>query len=417
MEALREVGPIASGANAFDTWQQIDARLEGLYEAYAKHLTVSSAAGALSPILLRILSKGEEPTDAHHAAVSRLLSGAEGVESAGIAEGAARILEALVSLGQVSQEFCERSLPDATAWLESDASGEAGKLYRAYLVRHGHRSVRELDVRQPEWGHDPSPIVRSLQAQVRGRLKAGPQIRRPSTDGDASTRGAAAKEPFWWLSRAAHAAVRNRERCKSLLVACTVHFKRAYRALGAQLVSEGRLPDADAVYFLTHDELGRIAKAPPGDAMAGEAVARREALPYQETLRFPEVSVGLPEPESEVVDTDVSEDRIVGKPVSQGKVEGHVRVVLALEDAEALEPGEILVSPITDVGWTPYFAVIAGLVTDVGSAVSHGAVVAREYGLPAVLNTRTATRTLRTGDRVLLDGNRGVVEVLERAAP
>jgi phosphoenolpyruvate synthase/pyruvate phosphate dikinase len=90
-------------------------------------------------------------------------------------------------------------------------------------------------------------------------------------------------------------------------------------------------------------------------------------------------------------------------------------VVLALEDAEALEPGEILVSPITDVGWTPYFAVIAGLVTDVGSAVSHGAVVAREYGLPAVLNTRIGTRALRTGDRVLLDGDRGVVEVLERA--
>jgi phosphoenolpyruvate synthase/pyruvate phosphate dikinase len=86
-----------------------------------------------------------------------------------------------------------------------------------------------------------------------------------------------------------------------------------------------------------------------------------------------------------------------------------------LEDAEALEPGEILVSPITDVGWTPYFAVIAGLVTDVGSAVSHGAVVAREYGLPAVLNTRIGTRALRTGDRVLLDGDRGVVEVLERA--
>jgi phosphoenolpyruvate synthase/pyruvate phosphate dikinase len=125
--------------------------------------------------------------------------------------------------------------------------------------------------------------------------------------------------------------------------------------------------------------------------------------------------VGLPEPELLVFDTDENDELIVGKPVSQGKVEGIVRVVLALEDAEALEPGEILVSPITDVGWTPYFAVIAGLVTDVGSAVSHGAVVAREYGLPAVLNTRIGTRALRTGDRVLLDGDRGVVEVLERA--
>ena len=101
---------------------------------------------------------------------------------------------------------------------------------------------------------------------------------------------------------------------------------------------------------------------------------------------------------------------LVGKPVSRGRVEGRVRVVERLEDAEALEPGEILVAPITDVGWTPYYAIIGGLVTDVGSAVSHGAVVAREYGLPAVLNTGTGTRSLRTGEWVRLDGDRGTVE-------
>lgn len=415
MEEIRDLGPIPSGRNGLGTWGQIEARMEGLYEAYAKHLTVSSGAGALSPILLRVLSKGEEPTDAHHAAVSRLLAGAEGVESADIAEGATRILEALLAQGQSAEEFSELPVDDAVTWLESEVSGEAGQRYQAYLKRHGHRSVRELDVRQPEWAYDPTPVVRSLQAQVRGRLKGGTQEQRSGVPVDPVPQGAKEKEPFQWLSRVAHAAVRNRERGKSLLVACTVHFKRAYRELGAQLVAEGRLPDEDAVYFLTHEELGTLAGAPPQDELAREALARRKALAYQETLQFPEVSVGLPEPDVAVIEIDEDQDRIVGKPVSQGKVEGRVRVILALEDAEALEPGEILVSPITDVGWTPYFAVIAGLVTDVGSAVSHGAVVAREYGLPAVLNTRIATRALRTGDRVLLDGDRGVVEVLERA--
>ena len=112
-----------------------------------------------------------------------------------------------------------------------------------------------------------------------------------------------------------------------------------------------------------------------------------------------------------MVSTD--ERIVVGKPVSRGRVEGRVRVVLTLDQAEALEPGEILVAPITDVGWTPYFAIIAGLVTDVGSAVSHGAVVAREFGLPAVLNTREATRILKTGERVVLDGDRGTIERLD----
>jgi pyruvate,water dikinase len=178
------------------------------------------------------------------------------------------------------------------------------------------------------------------------------------------------------------------------------------------LVEEGRLLDADAVYFLTHEELGRLAIEDAGSPLASEALRRRDVLAYQETLSFPEVAVGLPQPEPPRVSRDGGQT-IVGKPVSRGRVEGRVRVVHTLEEAEALEPGEILVAPITDVGWTPYFAIIAGLVTDVGSAVSHGAVVAREYGLPAVLNTREGTRMLRTGERVVLDGDRGIVERLE----
>ena len=137
-------------------------------------------------------------------------------------------------------------------------------------------------------------------------------------------------------------------------------------------------------------------------------------MAYQETLQFPEVAVGLPQPEA-LSAAESEGDVIAGKPVSGGRVEGPVRVVQNLAEAEALETGEILVAGITDVGWTPYFAIISGLVTDVGSAVSHGAVVAREYGLPAVLNTRDATRRLRTGDRVRLDGDTGLIEILERS--
>ena len=100
--------------------------------------------------------------------------------------------------------------------------------------------------------------------------------------------------------------------------------------------------------------------------------------------------------------------------MSRGRVTGVARIVRSIEEASALQRGEILIAPITDVGWTPYFSLIAGLVTDIGSAVSHGAVVAREYGLPAVVNTRIATRVFRTGDRIVLDGESGVVRL---AAP
>ncbi|MBB1025385.1 pyruvate, water dikinase [Dietzia sp. DQ12-76] len=93
-----------------------------------------------------------------------------------------------------------------------------------------------------------------------------------------------------------------------------------------------------------------------------------------------------------------------------------MRVARSILDAREVRSGEILVAPVTDVGWTPYFTVIAALVTDIGSSVSHGAVVAREYGLPCVVNTLVATQTLRTGDLVRVDGDRGVVTRLDRSA-
>lgn len=409
MEQLVDAGAIAVGATSEETWNNIDRELEVLYESYARHLTVSSGAGALAPILLRVLAEGGDPSQEHHAAVGHLLSGADGVESADIAEGARRTLEALERSATPS-DWPDWEVTRALAWLKSDAAGEAGEVFSAYMRRHGHRSLRELDVRQPEWAHDPTPLIRSLQAQLRGRrANAGAA---PAASG--TPKAPADLGRLRRLAPIAHAAVRNRERSKSLLVATTVHFKRAYRALAEQLVREGRLADEDAVFFLRHEELGALCRASPGGVLSDEAVRRREMLAYQSQLRFPEVSVGQPEPET--VPVVASEDGVVvGKPVSRGAVEGRVRVVLELSEAEALEPGEILVAAITDVGWTPYFAVISGLVTDVGSAVSHGAVVAREYGLPAVLNTGNATTVLRTGDRVRLDGDRGAVEVLDRA--
>jgi pyruvate,water dikinase len=94
-------------------------------------------------------------------------------------------------------------------------------------------------------------------------------------------------------------------------------------------------------------------------------------------------------------------------------VEGLARVVHSVDEAAVLEPGEILIAPVTDVGWSPYFRIIGGLATDVGSSISHGAVVAREYGLPAVVNLGSASRSFHTGDHVRLDANRGTLRRLD----
>jgi pyruvate,water dikinase len=220
-----------------------------------------------------------------------------------------------------------------------------------------------------------------------------------------------------WLVRLAQSAVRRRERTKSLLIKTVALLKGAYRQLGALLAAEGKLPDADAVFFLTHEELGRLSggKDEAGE-LASRAVARRRVHDYHATLHFPDVFTHSPEPSVDVPPELDGEKVLRGKPVSRGIVTGRARVARSLEDAAQLRPGEILISPVTDVGWSPYFAVIAGLATDVGSSVSHGAVVAREYGLPAVVDLRRATSLFRTGDLVVLDGDRGILRLADDSA-
>jgi pyruvate,water dikinase len=109
-------------------------------------------------------------------------------------------------------------------------------------------------------------------------------------------------------------------------------------------------------------------------------------------------------------------DRLVGFPGAAGVVEGPARLVLSFEEFPSLQTGEILVCPATSTAWTPLFLKIAGVVTDTGGMLTHAAIAAREYGIPAVVGTWNATNSIRDGDIIRVDGNVGVVEVLERAA-
>jgi pyruvate,water dikinase len=387
---------------ALQVYRAIDENLPALWEAYELHLLSSASSGALSPILLGILAKGEEPTQEHHAEVAEMLAGAEDVESADIAEGVDRVINRLVENPDSERAFASADPGAALAWLRSVDAGEASKEFARYLDRHGHRAVRELEMRQKEWAADPAPLITSLQSSLRARLQHGAR-HRP----DARRRNSGEGHPFIRrLLPLAHAAIRSREHTKSGLVAVTTAFKHAYRALGERMAEEGRLADEDAVFFLTHQELGELIRG--RRELADLAVSRRQVIDYQMPLHFPEIFSNRPEP-LRLQPLEGEDGALVGKPVSRGAVTGRARVVETLEEAAQLQAGEILIAPITDVGWTPYFNLIAGLATDVGSAVSHGAVVAREYGLPAVVNLRVATSRFQTGDLVTLDGDRGTL--------
>lgn len=395
--------------DALSQWSQLERAMPALFEAYEHHLASSALSGALSPALLEIASKGKPATDREHARVAELMAGASDVESADIASGAERVAAAIVEADREGR-FGTADVEDAVRFLTSDGPISAREAFAGYLVRHGHRAVRELELREPSWQDDPSPLVRMLQASVRARQEA----RAPRRDSETSPGSVRPPVPLPLrpLVAWARAGVRYREATKSLLVRMSCSFKAAYRHLGALLAARGALPDPDAVFFLTHEELGRAARGTEG-GFGGLAAARRRALSVQAGLVFPTLFRGRPEPVwGSVAKADGC---LTGRPVSAGVAVGRACVVRTLAEAEAIQPGDILVAPITDVGWTPYFAAIAGLVTDLGSAVSHGAVVAREVGLPCVVNTAVGTSTFRTGDVLRLDGTRGTVELVRRA--
>jgi pyruvate,water dikinase len=179
--------------------------------------------------------------------------------------------------------------------------------------------------------------------------------------------------------------------------------------IGGELVASGVLDSVDDVYFLTVEEItGDL----PGDI---RALVKERRATYEEyrTLTLPDQWVGSPTPQMEpAAEPPVTE--VTGMAVSPGVVEGVARVI---RDADAgdIEEGEILVCATTDPSWASFFLVAGAVVIDIGGPLSHGAIVAREMGIPCVINTGNGTRVINTGDHLRVDGSSGVVHILERA--
>ena len=185
--------------------------------------------------------------------------------------------------------------------------------------------------------------------------------------------------------------------------------RAAARRIGHCLVEEGLLSDAEDVFFLTADEV----ENPPRNAK-GLVAKRRERHAYYQTLQIPPAWLGQPTATVLHSGDERSDMGVVeGVGASPGIVEGTVRVVAGPDDD--VEPGEILVAPTTDPSWASIMFISKALVVDIGGALSHAAIVARELGIPCVVNTKTGSRHLRTGDVVRVDGASGRVEVIERA--
>jgi pyruvate,water dikinase len=234
------------------------------------------------------------------------------------------------------------------------------------------------------------------------------------------------------LDRARHG-LAMRENVKNQAVRGVVAIRRALFEAGDRLVRRGIVDARGDVFFLTLTELGELLTLPAGFDVRRRIGARRAEFNRHRTLRPPptlglanvenpagrahgRASVEAPAPRPPSGDTAAElvegpPARWIGLAVSPGIAVGKARVLLEVNPHQRLLPGEILVAPATDPGWTPYFLGAAAIVVDIGGQLSHGSILAREFGIPAVVNVGDATRRIRTGQRIRVDGDRGVVTV------
>jgi phosphoenolpyruvate synthase/pyruvate phosphate dikinase len=201
-----------------------------------------------------------------------------------------------------------------------------------------------------------------------------------------------------------------REYPKYAMVSRYFVYKQALMAEADRLVEAGVIGEKEDIFFLRFEELQEVVRTQRVDYQLIRR--RKEEFQSYRALRPPRVLTTEGEAISGVYRRDnLPAGALVGLPVSAGTIEGRARVILDMATAD-LEPGDILVTAYTDPSWTPLFVAVSGIVTEVGGVMTHGAVIAREYGLPAVVGVENATRLIRDGERIRVHGTDGYVEVL-----
>ncbi|MCT2584295.1 PEP/pyruvate-binding domain-containing protein [Actinophytocola gossypii] len=303
------------------------------------------------------------------------------------------------------------------------AAVRRGTLSRAeFVAAWGHRGPDEFELSAPRPAEDPGWLDRQLTAEQgtdpEELLARQAEVRAAAWRRLESRHPRKAPGLRRALARAA-ASGRNRERARSEFVRSFWVF-RAFFLRAAELTGED-------TFFLSVDETLALLG---GDRTAAPAIQERRARyeRYRALPPYPTFIRGRFDPESwaagddrrgdvwdETATPPPADDAIAGHPGGAGVVTGTARVVSTVEEAEALRPGEVLVAPLTNVGWTPLFPRAAAVVTDVGAPLSHAAIVARELGIPAVVGCGNATTRIRTGDRVRVDGAAGTVVPLHEA--
>lgn len=293
----------------------------------------------------------------------------------------------------------------------------------AFLNKYGMRCSGEIDITKTRWSEKPTTIIPMILNNIRD-FEAGASKRKFEEGLQEALKkeeelvdrvqhlpdGKQKVEETKRMIRNIRNCIGYREYPKYGMINRYFIYKQALLKEAEQLVQSGVIHEVDDIYYLTFEELHEVVRTNKLDY----ELIKKQKNDYKlyEKLTPPRIMTS----DGEIITgkykrENLPADAIVGLPVSSGAIEGRARVILNMEEAN-LEEGDILVTAFTDPGWTPLFVSIKGLVTEVGGLMTHGAVIAREYGLPAVVGVENATKLIKDGQRIRVHGTEGYIEVL-----
>lgn len=390
---------------------------ENLYKEQMKtQLAVDSGISALIAIGSRLIAPLTETP-------APLLSS---LALHGLQTGEADLNQALRDLAELARQdeptrqYFNTADPEFAQY-EQAISTEFKQAFADLLDQFGHRAIYEADIGWPRYAEKPESLLRIIRPYVQHMPHSSDHLAAEvglQAGGLNRLRQWAAKPVIGFL----HRLLKLRDQLNRTRARAMAAGRRWHLALGEQWVRQGWLNQPDDIFWLTLEEIERtlMIEADMGITLSAIIQARKETyqtyaqtdMPFSlQESQIPLIQLGIG------LESESSEGVIMGLPISPGQVRGTIMVLHSPDEFEKIADDIILVMPTTDPAWLPLLHMATGLIVEMGGLLSHGSVIAREYGVPAVANVPRATKRFQSGDCVLVDGSTGVIQMIEPSAP
>ncbi|MDP4090373.1 MAG: PEP-utilizing enzyme, partial [Bacillota bacterium] len=400
-------------------------RLEAIYKAAGRSLDFQELLPVMAPAMVsfKALQALEEKLLGTRKYADIIVKGLEGNITTEMGLLVGDLADMVRKSPDLIREFTNEDYSTLNDRINKQKDSEFKKKYKAFMDIYDMRAAGEIDMAKERWIENPEPLAKAIMAivntseegihrkeykeTIERAKKASVELIKEVEARHGKIKGKIVKR----MIRVLRNYMPVREHPKYLIMKCILIYKKALLEEAKLLVEKGHLLDMKDIFYVSFWELHKAVQN--NDSLIELVKNRKEEYEHFNKLTPPRILTSDGEEIKAGYKRDnLPEGALPGMPVSSGVIEGIARVITDPSKA-SINKGEILVAPFTDPGWTPLFINAAGLVMEVGGLLTHGTVVAREYGIPAVVGITDATKKIKTGQRIRVDGNAGFVMILE----